>query len=71
MNTALRARPKDGGLLQTFVRLAASCPAASPEEKRMAVDYGKALYAQRPDGAHSEALAMAMAATGQATQTIS
>ena len=70
VNTALRARPKDGGLLQTFVRLAASCPAASPEEKRMAVDYGKALYGQRPDIAHSEALAMAMAATGQTQDAV-
>ena len=70
VNTALRTRPKDGGLLQTFVRLAASCPAASAEEKRMAVDYGKALYGQRPDVAHSEALAMAMAATGQAQDAV-
>lgn len=70
VNVALRKRPKDGGLLQTFVRLAASCPAATAEEKRMAVDYGKALYAQRPDIAHSEALAMAMAATGQAKDAV-
>mgnify|MGYP003398516176 FL=1 len=36
----------------------------------MAVDYGKALYSQRPDVAHSEALAMAMAATGQAQDAV-
>lgn len=70
VNTALRARPKDGGLLQTYVRLAATCPAASPEEKQMAVDYGTALYRQRPDIAHSEALAMAMAANGKSKDAV-
>jgi predicted Zn-dependent protease len=65
VNTTLVARPRDGGLLQTFVRLAASCPAASDEERRMAADYGEALYKQRPDEGNTEALAMAAAAVGR------
>jgi hypothetical protein len=51
--------------MQLFVRLAATCSQASAEERQMAVDYGQALYKQRPDRAHSEALAMALAATGK------
>lgn len=64
INGALRAAPRDGGLMQVFVRLAASCPAASAEERAMAYDYGRALYRQRPDEDHSEALALAAAAAG-------
>jgi tetratricopeptide (TPR) repeat protein len=70
VNAQLKARPKDGGLLQTFVRLASTCAAASAEERTMAVDYGKSLYRQRPDAAHSEALAMAMAATGKSSDAV-
>jgi predicted Zn-dependent protease len=65
INATLVKRPRDGGLLQTFVRLAASCPAASDEERRMAADYGEALYKQRPDEGNAEALAMAAAAVGR------
>ncbi|HET7845333.1 MAG TPA: tetratricopeptide repeat protein [Xanthomonadales bacterium] len=65
INVSLRQRPRDGGLLQTFVRLAATCATASNEERQMAVDYAQALYKQRPDQGHSEALAMALAATGK------
>jgi lipopolysaccharide biosynthesis regulator YciM len=64
-NATLQRRPRDGGLLQTFVRVAASCPAASDEERRMAADYGEALYKQRPDEGNAEALAMAAAAVGR------
>jgi tetratricopeptide (TPR) repeat protein len=70
VNVALRQRPRDGGLLQTFARLASTCGAASAEEKRMAVDYAQALYKQRPDQAHSETLAMALAATGKAKDAV-
>jgi tetratricopeptide (TPR) repeat protein len=70
VNDALRTRPRDGGLLQTFVRLAATCNTASVEEKQMAVDYAQALYKQRPDQSHSEALAMALAATGKAKDAV-
>lgn len=67
VNTALRGAPRDGGLMQVFVRLAATCPAASAEERSMAYDYGRALYDQRPDEDHSEAVAYAAAATGDYT----
>jgi tetratricopeptide (TPR) repeat protein len=70
VNAALKQRPKDGRLMQTFVRLASSCGTASPEERRMAADYGLALYKQRPDVANSEALAMAMAAIGKTKDAV-
>lgn len=70
VNDGLKRRPKDGGLLQTFVRLAATCPAASAEERQMAVDYAQSLYDARPDEAHAEALAMALAATGKAKDAV-
>ena len=70
VNVSLRQRPRDGGLLQTFVRLAASCNTATSEERNMAVDYAQALYKQRPDQGHSEALAMALAATGKAKDAV-
>jgi tetratricopeptide (TPR) repeat protein len=65
VNTALKARPRDGTLLQAYVRLAASCPGVSAEERQVAVDYGRALYEQLPNEDHSEALAMALAAIGR------
>jgi Flp pilus assembly protein TadD len=69
-SATLAGRPRDGGLLQTFVRLAATCPAASAEEKQMAVDYGEALYRQRPDEGNTEALALAKAATGRKDEAV-
>ena len=70
VNQSLRANARDGGQMQVFVRLAATCSQASAEERQMAVDYGQALYKQRPDRAHSEALAMALAATGKAKDAV-
>ncbi|MCE3005019.1 MAG: tetratricopeptide repeat protein [Xanthomonadaceae bacterium] len=70
INATLARRPRDGGLLQTFVRLAATCPAASAEEKRMAADYGLALYKQRPDEGNTEALALATAAQGRKDEAV-
>jgi predicted Zn-dependent protease len=70
INQGLRANARDGDLMQIFVRLAATCSQASAEERQMAVDYGQALYKQRPDRAHSEALAMALAATGKAKDAV-
>jgi tetratricopeptide (TPR) repeat protein len=69
-NATLARRPRDGGLLQTFVRLAATCPAASAEEKQMAADYGEALYKQRPDEGNTEALALAKAALGRKDEAV-
>ncbi len=70
INTMLTSRPRDGDLLQTFVRLAATCPAASDGERGMAADYGQALYNQLPNEGNTEALAMAMAAQGRATDAV-
>lgn len=70
VNGALRSRPKDGDLLQVFVRLASSCPAARPAERQMALDYAKSLYQQRPDAAHAEAYAMAIAANGKPAEAV-
>jgi tetratricopeptide (TPR) repeat protein len=69
-NATLAKRPRDGGLLQTFVRLAATCPAASAEERQMAADYAEALYRQRPDEGNTEALALAKAALGRRDEAI-
>jgi tetratricopeptide (TPR) repeat protein len=70
VNQGLRSRPRDGALMQAFVRVAATCASVSAEERQMAVDYGQALYKQRPDEAHSEALAMALAATAKRQEAI-
>lgn len=65
VNKQLITRPKDGELMQVFVRLASTCPAATRDERNMALDYGTALYKQRPDAADSTALALAQAANGK------
>ncbi|MGH8042257.1 MAG: tetratricopeptide repeat protein [Rudaea sp.] len=64
VNAQLAKRAQDGDLMQVFVRLASTCPAASADERGMALDYAKALYQQRPDGGDSTALALALAANG-------
>ena len=65
VNAKLAKRAQDGILLQVFVRLASSCPAASEAERGMALDYAKALYRQRPDAGDTAALALAQAANGK------
>lgn len=65
INTALSAHARDGDLLQIFVRLAATCNAATPQERSMALDYGQALYKQRPSAPDTVALALAQAANGK------
>jgi Tfp pilus assembly protein PilF len=57
--------PRNGDLMQLFVRLASTCPAAKKEERDMALDYAQTLYKQRPDAGDSSALALALAAHGQ------
>ena len=64
VNAQLAKRAQDGDLMQVFVRLASTCPAASADERGMALDYAKALYQQRPDAGDSTALALAQAANG-------
>jgi len=61
----LLQRPKDGGIAQIFIRLASTCPAASPQDRTKAFEDAKVLYQQRPNGDNSEALAIAHAAQGK------
>ncbi|MGH8124042.1 MAG: tetratricopeptide repeat protein [Rudaea sp.] len=65
INGALAKRAKDGELMQIFVRVASTCPAASPQERDVALDYGQLLYKQSPGAGNSSALALAMAAHGK------
>ncbi|HSM99944.1 MAG TPA: tetratricopeptide repeat protein [Rudaea sp.] len=65
VNRRLTRRAQDGNLMQVFVRLASTCPAASADERSMALDYAQALYRQRPDAGDSTALALAQAANGK------
>lgn len=52
-------------LLQLFVRLASTCPAATADEKRGALEYGAKLYRGTPAAPVSEAYALALAANGR------
>jgi tetratricopeptide (TPR) repeat protein len=65
LNAKLAKRTNDGDLMQVFVRLTSTCPAASDTERSMALDYAQALYKQRPDAGDSAALALAQAANGK------
>ena len=65
INQRLVKRAQDGDLMQIFVRLASTCPAATADERSMALDYAQALYRQRPDAGDSVALALAQAANGK------
>ncbi|MHB8446582.1 MAG: tetratricopeptide repeat protein [Rudaea sp.] len=65
VNRQLTKRAQDGDLMQVFVRLASTCPAASADERSMALDYAQALHKQRPDAGDSAALALAQAANGK------
>jgi tetratricopeptide (TPR) repeat protein len=65
INRRLVARAQDGDLMQVFVRLASTCPAASASERSMALDYAQALYRQRPNAGDASALALAQAANGK------
>jgi len=64
-SAAQARKPADGDLMQIFVRLASTCPAAKQQERDMALDYAQALYKQRPDADDSATLALAMAAHGK------
>lgn len=65
ISSASRANPRDGGLAQVWVRVAASCKDAGDEDRRAALTVARRLYGQLPNAAHAEALAMAHAALGQ------
>jgi len=65
VNDLLTKRSQDGDLMQIFVRLASTCASAKPQERSMALDYGSALYKQRPNVGTISALALAEAANGK------
>jgi tetratricopeptide (TPR) repeat protein len=52
-------------LLQLFVRLASTCPAASADQKRGALQYGAKLYRENATAPVGEAYALALAANGK------
>ena len=65
INGALAKDPRNGILMQIFVRLTSTCPASNAEEKRMALDYGGKIYHQSDAAAIGEAYALALAANGK------
>lgn len=65
INGALAKNPKAAFLLQLFVRLASTCPAASADEKRMALDYAGKLYLGSSSPDIGEAYALALGANGK------
>lgn len=65
IHAALAKDAQNPNLLQFFVRTASTCPAASAEEKRMALDYAGKLYRSRESEAIGEAYALALAANGR------
>lgn len=63
---ALARAPDSPGLMQVFVRLASTCPAASAAERRMALDYAGKLYQGAGAApAVAESYALALAANGK------
>ncbi|MGA9342583.1 MAG: tetratricopeptide repeat protein [Rhodanobacteraceae bacterium] len=65
INDALAKRPDYGFLMQLFLRVASTCSAARPEERRMALDYGAKLYRTSNAAQVGEAYALALAANGK------
>lgn len=58
-------QPRDGERADIWVRVAASCPAASDADRNLALEIATALYELMPDAQSSESAAMAHAALGQ------
>lgn len=65
VHARLAKEPQHPFLLELFVRLASTCPAARPEEKRMALDYATKLYRSNEVAPIGEAYALALAANGK------
>lgn len=65
INDALGKDSHNGVLMQLFVRMTSTCAAASAEEKRMALDYGRDLYRQNSMAPIGEAYALALGANGK------
>lgn len=64
LEQALSINPNRGDILQTQARTLATCPAASDEQKQVALADARALYELRPNLEHAETLAMVEAALG-------
>lgn len=58
-------------LLQVFVRVASTCPAASAAQRLGALEYGGKLYKENPTAAVDEAYALALAANGKWDDAVS
>lgn len=68
---AARARhPTDGVRAEIWVRAAATCPAASEEERKEALAVAEDLYRQHPDAESSEALALIAARHGRFAEAL-
>jgi tetratricopeptide (TPR) repeat protein len=65
INGGLAKDSRNGALLQLFVRLASTCPGVGAEERKMALDYAGAMYAQAEAASVGEAFALALAANGR------
>lgn len=65
VNGGLGKDSKNGALLQLFARLASTCPSAGSAERKMALDYAGAMYAQAEAASVGEAYALALAANGR------
>jgi tetratricopeptide (TPR) repeat protein len=65
VNSVLERRKNDGDLMQIFVRVASTCAEVDAKTRDTALDYGQALYKQRPDATNAAALALALAAHGK------
>ena len=56
---------KNTFMLEVFVRVASTCPAASEKERGGALEYGGVLYKENANASISEAYALALAANGR------
>lgn len=65
VNAALAKDANSPFLLELFVRVAATCPAVSASEKRMAFDYAGKIYRAHEVAPIGEAYALALAANGK------
>ncbi len=67
---SLEAQAGSGEVMQALARSYAGCPGASAERLRLALEHANAIFQARPDYAHAETLAMALAANGRWQQAI-
>lgn len=64
LEAALARRPSSGEIMQAVARTDATCAGADAARRARALTLARQLFAARPDAAHAETLAMAMAANG-------